>query len=145
MDHRQVGRYWNGNAEAWTKLARAGYDVYRDYLNTPAFFQKAFSAPQKHPSPKRAISMPGQGPSMGLPFTKCFAGTGIRSSRPGSALSGGGITELRFSKNIELLQLGAVSSFDDGAPKIVSQLLRYAEVDTFAGPLPVRAGAASCL
>lgn len=38
MDHQEVGRYWNANAEAWTKLARAGYDVYRDYLNTPAFF-----------------------------------------------------------------------------------------------------------
>ena len=38
MDHREVGRYWDGNADAWTKLARAGYDVYRDYLNTPAFF-----------------------------------------------------------------------------------------------------------
>lgn len=38
MDHREVGRFWNANAEAWTKLARAGYDVYRDYLNTPAFF-----------------------------------------------------------------------------------------------------------
>jgi len=37
MDHREVGKYWNGNAEAWTQLARAGYDVYRDYLNTPAF------------------------------------------------------------------------------------------------------------
>ena len=39
MDHRKVGRIWNGNAEAWTKLARAGYDVYRDYVNTPAFFE----------------------------------------------------------------------------------------------------------
>ena len=38
MDHKEVGRYWNSNADAWTKLARAGYDVYRDYLNTPAFF-----------------------------------------------------------------------------------------------------------
>jgi ubiquinone/menaquinone biosynthesis C-methylase UbiE len=38
MDHEEVGRYWNANADAWTKLARAGYDVYRDYLNTPAFF-----------------------------------------------------------------------------------------------------------
>ncbi|MBI4220975.1 MAG: class I SAM-dependent methyltransferase [Chloroflexi bacterium] len=38
MDHREVGRLWNENASAWTKLARAGYDVYRDYLNTPAFF-----------------------------------------------------------------------------------------------------------
>src|SRR5213593_2909953 len=38
MDHNEAGRYWNESAEAWTKLARAGYDVYRDYLNTPAFF-----------------------------------------------------------------------------------------------------------
>src|SRR5207302_2762651 len=38
MDHKEAGRYWNESAEAWTKLARAGYDVYRDYLNTPAFF-----------------------------------------------------------------------------------------------------------
>jgi len=38
MDHKQVGRYWNANAAAWTKLARAGYDTYRDCLNTPAFF-----------------------------------------------------------------------------------------------------------
>jgi ubiquinone/menaquinone biosynthesis C-methylase UbiE len=38
MDHEEVGQFWNANAETWTKLARAGYDVYRDYLNTPAFF-----------------------------------------------------------------------------------------------------------
>ncbi len=37
MDHEEAGRYWNANAEVWTRLARAGYDVYRDYLNTPAF------------------------------------------------------------------------------------------------------------
>src|SRR5215469_2844904 len=39
MNHEEVGRYWNANAPVWTKLARAGYDVYRDYLNTPAFFE----------------------------------------------------------------------------------------------------------
>lgn len=38
MDHEEVGRFWNANADSWTKLARAGCDVYRDYLNTPAFF-----------------------------------------------------------------------------------------------------------
>src|SRR5712692_3504144 len=38
MNHEEVGRYWNANAETWTKLARAGYDIYRDYLTTPAFF-----------------------------------------------------------------------------------------------------------
>ncbi len=38
MDHVTAGEFWNGNAEAWSKLARAGYDIYRDHLNTPAFF-----------------------------------------------------------------------------------------------------------
>ena len=37
MSHEEDGRFWNANAETWTKLARAGYDVYRDHLNTPAF------------------------------------------------------------------------------------------------------------
>jgi hypothetical protein len=31
MNHEEVGRVWNGNAEAWTKVARARYDVYRDH------------------------------------------------------------------------------------------------------------------
>ncbi len=37
MDHLQTGRLWNDNADAWTAMARAGYDIYRDCLNTPAF------------------------------------------------------------------------------------------------------------
>lgn len=37
MNHEEAGRFWNANAETWTRLARAGYDVYRDFLNTPAF------------------------------------------------------------------------------------------------------------
>ncbi len=37
LDHRAVGRLWDAAAPAWTRLARAGYDVYRDHLNTPAF------------------------------------------------------------------------------------------------------------
>jgi ubiquinone/menaquinone biosynthesis C-methylase UbiE len=28
---------WQANARAWTELSRAGYDVYRDLVNTPAF------------------------------------------------------------------------------------------------------------
>lgn len=39
MNHLEAGRYWNANAATWTKLARAGYDVYRNKLNTPAFLQ----------------------------------------------------------------------------------------------------------
>lgn len=38
MNHLQAGQFWNNNAEAWSALARAGYDLYRDHLNTPAFF-----------------------------------------------------------------------------------------------------------
>jgi ubiquinone/menaquinone biosynthesis C-methylase UbiE len=32
-----VAECWEANAETWTRLSRAGYDVYRDALNTPAF------------------------------------------------------------------------------------------------------------
>jgi 2-polyprenyl-3-methyl-5-hydroxy-6-metoxy-1,4-benzoquinol methylase len=39
MDHRDVGRYWEGNAFAWTVLARQGWDVYRDVVNLPAFLE----------------------------------------------------------------------------------------------------------
>lgn len=39
MDHEEVGRFWEENAEAWTELVRAGYDHYRDGLNTPAFME----------------------------------------------------------------------------------------------------------
>ncbi len=37
MDHASVGELWNDTAVAWTLLVRAGYDQYRDHLNTPAF------------------------------------------------------------------------------------------------------------
>ncbi|HEY9677535.1 MAG TPA: class I SAM-dependent methyltransferase [Drouetiella sp.] len=37
MDWEENAKYWNGNAEAWTQLARKGRDVTRDNLNTPAF------------------------------------------------------------------------------------------------------------
>lgn len=39
MNENEVGTFWNSNAPVWINLARAGYDVYRDYLNTPAFFE----------------------------------------------------------------------------------------------------------
>jgi SAM-dependent methyltransferase len=37
MDRARVAEYWEANADTWTKHSRAGYDVYRDALNTPAF------------------------------------------------------------------------------------------------------------
>jgi ubiquinone/menaquinone biosynthesis C-methylase UbiE len=36
-DPTDVAKHWEANAEIWTKHARAGFDVYRDALNTPAF------------------------------------------------------------------------------------------------------------
>jgi ubiquinone/menaquinone biosynthesis C-methylase UbiE len=38
MNEQQAAQYWNENAIAWTTMARAGFDMYRDHLNTPAFF-----------------------------------------------------------------------------------------------------------
>jgi SAM-dependent methyltransferase len=37
MDASEVAACWEANAETWTRHARAGYDLYRDALNTPAF------------------------------------------------------------------------------------------------------------
>ncbi|MHC5055393.1 MAG: class I SAM-dependent methyltransferase [Planctomycetota bacterium] len=39
MDLDEVRRLWESNAPAWTALARAGHDVYRDHLNAPAFME----------------------------------------------------------------------------------------------------------
>lgn len=39
MNETELTSYWNRNAPAWIELSRAGYDIYRDYLNTPGFFQ----------------------------------------------------------------------------------------------------------
>lgn len=37
MKRTEVAHYWEANAQTWTWHARAGYDIYRDGLNTPAF------------------------------------------------------------------------------------------------------------
>lgn len=37
MEDKEVGRFWEENAEAWTQLSRMGYDIYRDSFNTPGF------------------------------------------------------------------------------------------------------------
>jgi SAM-dependent methyltransferase len=33
----EVAEFWEANAETWTQHSRAGYDIYQDALNTPAF------------------------------------------------------------------------------------------------------------
>ena len=37
VNHEEIALYWEGNADAWTRHSRAGRDIYRDALNTPAF------------------------------------------------------------------------------------------------------------
>ena len=37
MERPDTRAIWNANAPAWTELSRAGYDVCRDLVNTPAF------------------------------------------------------------------------------------------------------------
>ncbi|MFK0165078.1 class I SAM-dependent methyltransferase [Rhizobium sp. NPDC090279] len=37
MNANDVAAHWESNAETWTIYSRAGYDRYRDALNTPAF------------------------------------------------------------------------------------------------------------
>lgn len=39
MDSVEAGRMWNDNADVWTELSRAGYDVCRDLFNTPTFLE----------------------------------------------------------------------------------------------------------
>ena len=73
MSHRtDVARHWEANAETWTKHARAGYDVYRDALNTPAFLSML---PADHRSLPASTSLaakvptPGRLPSWGAGCT----------------------------------------------------------------------------
>src|SRR5262245_10894691 len=39
MTEREAARHWESNAQAWTELARQGYDSYRDLISSPAFFE----------------------------------------------------------------------------------------------------------
>lgn len=39
MDEKLVKECWEKNATNWTKLSRAGFDVYRDFMNTPHFLR----------------------------------------------------------------------------------------------------------
>ena len=58
--------------------------------------QNRRSAPQKHPIPKIARSVPsGNGGVIGVPSTRCGPSPGIGSSRPGSASPGAGSSALR--------------------------------------------------
>ncbi|MBX9669434.1 MAG: class I SAM-dependent methyltransferase [Candidatus Obscuribacterales bacterium] len=36
-EKKDAGVLWEENAEAWSELARMGYDIYRDGVNSPTF------------------------------------------------------------------------------------------------------------
>jgi SAM-dependent methyltransferase len=38
VEPADIRKLWNANAPAWTQLSRAGFDVHRDLVSTPAFF-----------------------------------------------------------------------------------------------------------
>ena len=48
VSREEAARCWEGNADTWTRLSRAGYDVYRDAFNTPAFFEFLPDVQGKH-------------------------------------------------------------------------------------------------
>ena len=39
MESPDIRSVWNANAATWTALSRAGFDLHRDLVNTPAFFE----------------------------------------------------------------------------------------------------------
>jgi hypothetical protein len=39
MDHKETGKYWNENADTWTRLTRQGFDKCRIFLTFPAFLK----------------------------------------------------------------------------------------------------------
>ena len=39
MDDKTVGDFWDQNAPDWIEAVREGWDVYRDYVNNPAFLK----------------------------------------------------------------------------------------------------------
>lgn len=38
MDDQDVAKHWDENAPEWIRAVRAGWDVYREHVNNPAFF-----------------------------------------------------------------------------------------------------------
>lgn len=37
MDHKKVAKLWDENAHVWVEASKNGFDIWRDYVNTPAF------------------------------------------------------------------------------------------------------------
>lgn len=123
MDHREVGRFWDLNAEVWTRLSRAGYDTYRDAFNTPSFL--AFLPPIRG---RRGLDL------------GCGEGTNTRRlARLGPRLTGVDIAgnfvraaqevERRDPLGIRYVQASAVElPFNDGCFDFVTAIMSLMDV-----------------
>lgn len=84
MDHApDAAACWEANAETWTRQVRAGYDIYRDHLNTPAFLATASAA-------DRAASEPFHVPYVHLTLSQWIDGiidAGLSLSRLGEPMA----------------------------------------------------------
>src|SRR5262245_1204464 len=78
--------------------------------------QNLRSAPQKHPRPKTAVSVPsGYGPFSGRPLMKWVAAVGIGSARPLSAVSAVGISGFLREESMGVTRGPGADDIDIGA------------------------------
>lgn len=48
MEEEKEIEYWESNADSWTTLSRLGYDICRDHINNPVFFEHLPEVSGKH-------------------------------------------------------------------------------------------------
>ena len=77
LSHREVGALWERSAQAWTRLARAGFDVYLDRVNTPAFLEMLPDV-----AGQRGLDIGcGEGHNTRLVLARCASMTAVDISR----------------------------------------------------------------
>jgi len=128
MEKHDYAACWEANAEAWTRLTRAGYDLYRDRLHTPAFLRM----------------LPDIAGKRGLDVG-CGEGAGTRQlARLGAGMTGVDIapTMIRYATEEELRKpLGiryreadaAALPFPDASFDFVSAFMSLMDVDNLSG------------
>jgi SAM-dependent methyltransferase len=135
MDSREVGRFWDGNAAAWTELSRAGFDAYRDLVNTPAFLGMLpdvsgqvgldVGCGEGH---NTALIAERAGQMVGLDISARFARSAVMAARdaPGTALVIGDAVSLPFADGSFDFVVGFMSFMD--IPRPASVLTEAARV-----------------
>lgn len=130
MQKFDYGACWESNAEAWTRLTRAGYDVYRDALHTPAFLRMLPDV-----AGKRGLDV-GCGEGNG---TRVLAGIGAKMAGVDIAP-----TMIRHAEEEELRELlgvlyyvadASALPFSDSEFEFVAAFMSLMDVDDLAGAL----------